>query len=183
MYPVSRGVALFGDKIFFASNAAVLVALDWKTGKEVWTATMEDNKKGYNMSAAPVGADGKVVVGVSGGEWGTRRFVAAYELNTGKEVWLCFTIPAPGEPGSETWPAINGRRAAALPGFPETTIRVRICSTGVLVTAVLGFELRPGDNLYTSSTIAINAATGKIVGISSTIRTNRSTGTRCLHRY
>jgi len=99
MHPVSRGVALYGSKVFFASNAAVLVALDAKTGNELWTTTVEDNKKGYYFSGAPVIADGKVVVGVSGGEWGIRGFVAAFDVEAGKELWRTFTIPAPGEPG------------------------------------------------------------------------------------
>ena len=104
MHRVSRGVALHGDKVFFASNAAVLVALDARTGKEVWTSTVEDNKKGYYLTAAPLVADGKVMVGVSGGEFGIRGFVAAYDVDTGKETWRAFTIPAPGEPGHDTWP-------------------------------------------------------------------------------
>ena len=84
MHPVSRGVALFADRVYFASSLAVLVALDARTGKEIWTTTVEDNKKAYYISAAPVVADGKVMVGVSGGEWGIRGFVAAYDLETVK---------------------------------------------------------------------------------------------------
>jgi alcohol dehydrogenase (cytochrome c) len=166
MHPVSRGVALFGDKVFFASNAAVLVALDAKTGKEAWTATVEDNKKGYYMSAAPVVADGKVMVGVSGGEWGIRGFVAAYEVNTGKEVWRCFTIPAPGEPGSETWPKGDEWKTGGGPTWVSGNYdpATNLLYWGVGNGGPWMGELRPGDNLYTSSTIAIDAATGKIVG-------------------
>ena len=81
LHGTSRGVALFGDKVFFAAAEAVLVALDAKTGKEVWTATVEDNRNGYYMSVAPLVAAGKVMVGASGGELGIRGFVAAYDVN------------------------------------------------------------------------------------------------------
>src|SRR6185312_15566357 len=100
----SRGVALLGDKVFFAAGDAILVAIDAKTGREAWTAKVADNKSGYYMSLAPLVANGKVLVGTSGGEWGVRGFVAAFDANTGKELWRTYTVPAPGEPGSETWP-------------------------------------------------------------------------------
>ena len=116
-HDTSRGVALYGDKVYFAAGEAVLVALDAQTGKEVWTATVADNKSGYYISLAPLVADGKVMVGTSGGEYGIRGFVAALDPETGKELWRTFTIPAPGEPGSETWPAgdaVEDRRRAGL---------------------------------------------------------------------
>src|SRR5436190_118904 len=95
LHPTSRGVALYQDKVFFAEAEANLVALDARTGKPVWTAKVEDNRKGYYMSLAPLVADGKVVVGASGGELGVRGFIAAYDVETGKQVWKTFTIPAP----------------------------------------------------------------------------------------
>ena len=85
LHPTSRGVALYGDKVFFAAGEAVLVALDARTGKEVWTTKVGENKNGYYMSLAPLVADGKVMVGASGGELGVRGFVAAYDVETGKE--------------------------------------------------------------------------------------------------
>src|SRR5206468_2913085 len=97
IHPTSRGVALHGDKVFFASGDAVLVALDARTGKEVWTAKVEENKNGYYMTVAPLVADGKVIVGASGGELGVRGFVAAYDPETGKQVWRTYAVPAPGE--------------------------------------------------------------------------------------
>jgi alcohol dehydrogenase (cytochrome c) len=167
MHPVSRGVALYGDKVYFASNAAVLVALNARTGAEVWTATVEDNKKGYYLSAAPIVADGKVMVGVSGGEFGIRGFVAAYDVETGKEAWRAFTIPGPGEPGHETWPA--GGEEWKTGGGPTWVTGNYDPATNLLYWGVgnggpwMG-DLRPGDNLYVASTIAIDASTGKIVG-------------------
>ena len=86
-HPTSRGVGLWGDLVFFAATEATLVALDVKTGKEVWTAKVEDYKKGYYMSLAPLVIDGKVLVGCSGGEWGVRGFVAAFDAQTGTELW------------------------------------------------------------------------------------------------
>ena len=167
LHRTSRGVALYGDKVFFAAADAVLVALDARTGKEVWTTKVEDNKNGYYMTLAPLVADGKVVVGTSGGELGIRGFVAAYDVDTGSQVWKTFTIPAPGEPGSETWPKggsqwKTGGGATWITGNydPETNLIYWGTGNG---GPWMG-DQRPGDNLYTSSTIALDAATGQIKG-------------------
>jgi alcohol dehydrogenase (cytochrome c) len=166
LHPTSRGVALYGDKVFFASAQAVLVALDARTGKEVWTATVEDNRKGYYMSLAPLIADGKVIVGASGGELGVRGFVAAYDVDTGKEAWKVFTVPAPGEPGSETWPKGDqwktGGGSVWVTGNydPETNLAFWGTGNG---GPWMG-DQRPGDNLYTASTIAVDVRTGRIKG-------------------
>src|SRR5437870_9997368 len=109
-HQTTRGVALYGDKVFFAAGEAVLVAVDARTGKEVWATEVADNKAGYYMTLAPLVADGKVLVGASGGELGIRGFVAAYDPDTGKEVWRVYTVPAPGEPGSDTWPGGDQRK-------------------------------------------------------------------------
>src|SRR5437868_1250735 len=105
LHPTNRGVGLYGDKVYFAAAEAILVALDAKTGKEVWTAKVDDYKVGHYMSLAPLVIDGKVLVGSSGGELGIRGFLVAFDAETGKELWKTYTVPAPGEPGSETWPA------------------------------------------------------------------------------
>ena len=166
LHATSRGVALFGDKVFFASGEAVLVALDARTGKEVWTTTVADNKAGYYMSVAPLAAGGKVMVGASGGELGVRGFVAAYDMRTGREEWRTYTVPAPGEPGSETWPAGDqwktGGGSVWVTGNydPETNLAFWGTGNG---GPWMG-DQRPGDNLYTSSTVAIDVATGKIKG-------------------
>jgi alcohol dehydrogenase (cytochrome c) len=162
----SRGVALLGDKVFFAAGEAVLVALDARTGREVWTAKVGDNKAGYYMSLAPLVADGKVLVGTSGGEWGVRGFVAAFDANTGKELWRTFTVPAPGEPGSETWPKgdqwkTGGGSIWVTANYdPQTNLAYWGTGNG---GPWMG-DQRPGDNLYTSSTIAIDVASGGIKG-------------------
>jgi alcohol dehydrogenase (cytochrome c) len=166
LHGTSRGVALFGNKVFFAAAEAVLVALDAATGKEVWTAVVEDNRKGYYMSVAPLVAGGKVMVGASGGEMGVRGFVAAYDVETGKEAWKTFTVPAPGEPGSETWPKgeqwKTGGGSIWVAGAydPETNLAFWGTGNG---GPWMG-DQRAGDNLYTSSTVAFDVATGAIKG-------------------
>jgi alcohol dehydrogenase (cytochrome c) len=165
-HPTSRGVALYGDKIFFAAGEAVLVALDARTGKEVWTATVEDNRNGYYMTLAPLIADGKVIVGASGGELGVRGFVAAYDAERGTQLWRTYSVPAPGEPGSETWPKgeqwKTGGGSVWVTGTydPETNLTFWGTGNG---GPWMG-DQRPGDNLFTASTLAIDAATGAIKG-------------------
>jgi alcohol dehydrogenase (cytochrome c) len=166
-HPTSRGVGLYGDKVFFAAGDAVLVALDARTGKEVWTTKVEENQKGYYMSLAPLVAAGKVMVGTSGGDGGIRGFVAAYDAETGKEEWRTYTIPAPGEPGSETWPRggeewKRGGGAIWVNGNYDPATNLAFWGTSN--AAPWMSDRRPGDNLFTSSTIAIDVATGKIKG-------------------
>jgi alcohol dehydrogenase (cytochrome c) len=166
LHPTSRGVGLYDDKVFFAAAEAVLVALDARTGKEVWTTEVAKNSSGYYMSLAPLVAGGKVMVGTSGGELGIRGFVAAYDPATGKEAWRVYTVPAPGEPGSETWPKGDQWRTGGgsiwITGNydPETNLAFWGTGNG---GPWMG-DQRPGDNLYTSSTIAIDVATGVIKG-------------------
>jgi alcohol dehydrogenase (cytochrome c) len=118
------------------------------------------------MSVAPLVADGKVMVGASGGEMGVRGFVAAFNLDTGKEIWRTYTVPAPGEPGSETWPAGDqwktGGGSVWVTGTYDPATNLAFWGTGN-GGPWMG-DQRPGDNLYTSSTIAIDVATGKIKG-------------------
>ncbi|MBW8860932.1 MAG: PQQ-dependent dehydrogenase, methanol/ethanol family [Acidobacteria bacterium] len=165
-HPTSRGVALYGDKIFFAAGEAVLVALDARTGKEVWTATVEDNRNGYYMTLAPLIADGKVIVGASGGELGVRGFVAAYDVDRGTQLWRTYSVPAPGEPGSETWPKGDqwktGGGSVWVTGTYDPATNLTFWGTGN-GGPWMG-DQRPGDNLFTASTLAIDAATGSIKG-------------------
>jgi alcohol dehydrogenase (cytochrome c) len=166
LHPTSRGVGLLGDKVYFAAADAVLIALDAKTGNEVWKATVEDYNKGYYMSLAPLVADGKVMVGVSGGELGVRGFVAAFDAETGKPLWKTYTVPAPSEPGSETWPTGDqwktGGGSVWITGAydPETNLSFWGTGNG---GPWMG-DQRPGDNLFTSSVLALDTATGEIKG-------------------
>jgi alcohol dehydrogenase (cytochrome c) len=166
LHRTSRGVALYGNKVYFAAAEAVLVALDATTGREVWTAKVDENRNGYYMSVAPLAADGKVMVGASGGELGIRGFVAAFDADSGKPLWKVYTIPAPGEPGSETWPKGDqwktGGGSVWVTGNydPETNLAYWGTGNG---GPWMG-DQRPGDNLYTSSTLAIDVASGAIKG-------------------
>ncbi len=144
----------------------MLVALDAKTGKEVWTTNVADNKAGYYITLAPLVAGGKVMVGASGGEFGIRGFVAAFDPETGKEQWRTYTVPAPGEPGSETWPKGDqwktGGGSVWVTGNYDPDNQSRVLGVGN-GGPWMG-DQRPGDNLYTSSTIALDVATGAIKG-------------------
>ena len=154
LHPTNRGVGLFGDKVYFAAAELVLVALDAKTGKEVWTAKVDDYKVGHYMTLMPLVIDGKVLVAASGGELGIRGFLAAYDSETGKELWRTFTVPAPGEPGSETWPrgGDHYKRGGAtmwITGNYDPDTNLTFWGTG---NAAPWFgDQRPGDNLYTAS--------------------------------
>jgi alcohol dehydrogenase (cytochrome c) len=165
-HDTSRGVALYGDKVYFAAGEAVIVALDAKTGREVWTTAVADNASGYYISLAPLVAGGKVMVGTSGGEFGVRGFVAGLDPDSGKELWRTYTIPAPGEPGSETWPNGDQWKTGGGPIWvtgnydPDTNIAYWGTGNG---GPWMG-DQRPGDNLYTSSVIALDVATGKLKG-------------------
>ena len=166
LHDTNRGVALHGDKVYYAAGEAVLVALDAKTGKEVWTTTVADNKSAYYLTLAPLVADNKVMIGASGGEFGVRGFVAAFHLETGKQLWKTHMVPAPGEPGSETWPRGDQWKTGGAPVWvtgnydPETNLSFWGTGNG---GPWMG-DQRPGDNLYVASTVAIDVATGQIKG-------------------
>jgi len=165
-HDTSRGVALYGNNVYFAAGDAIVVAIDAKTGKEVWATTVADNKSGYYISLAPLVANGKLMVGTSGGEYGVRGFVAALDPDTGKELWRTFTIPAPGEPGSETWPKGEQWKHGGAPiwvtGNYDPVTNLAYWGTGN-GGPWMG-DQRPGDNLYVTSVIAIDVATGAIKG-------------------
>jgi alcohol dehydrogenase (cytochrome c) len=166
LHRTSRGLGLYGNKVFFAAAEAVLVALDATTGRELWATKVDENRNGYYMSVAPLVADGKVMVGASGGELGIRGFVAAFDPETGQQLWKVYTIPEPGRPGSETWPKGDqwktGGGSVWVTGNydPETNLAYWGTGNG---GPWMG-DQRPGDNLYTSSTLAIDVATGAIKG-------------------
>ena len=165
-HETSRGVALYGDKVYFAGGEAVLVALDARTGKEVWTTRVADSRAAYYITLAPLIAGGKVMVGASGGEFGIRGFVAAFDPETGKEQWRTYTIPAPGEPGSETWPKgdqwkTGGGSVWVTGNYDPAT---NLAYWGVGNGGPWMGDKRPGDNLYVSSTLALDVATGAIKG-------------------
>jgi alcohol dehydrogenase (cytochrome c) len=165
LHDTSRGVALYGDKVYFAAGEAIVVALDAKTGREVWTTTVANNKAAYYISLAPLIAGDKLMVGTSGGEFGIRGFVAALDLDTGKELWRTYTIPAPGEPGSETWSGDQWKTGGApiwVTGNYDPDTNIAYWGTGNGGPWI--GDQRPGDNLHVTSAIAIDVATGAIKG-------------------
>ena len=164
-HPTNRGVALYGDKVYTATSDAKVVALAAATGEVVWEKAVEDYNGGYYMTLAPLAAEGKIMVGVSGGERGIRGFVVALDAETGEEVWKTYTIPGPGEPGHDTWPGESWRTGGApvwITGSYDPALRLTYWGTGN--PGPWTGDTRPGDNLYTNSVIALDIDTGKLAG-------------------
>ena len=160
----TRGLAILGDKIFLAALDNNVIAINSKTGTEVWRTQAADPKQGYAMTHAPLAIKDKVIAGVAGGEYGIRGFVAAFDANTGKEVWRFYTIPGPGEPGNETWSGDSwkhGSGAIWVTGSYDPETNLTFWGTGNAGPDWNG-DARLGDNLYTSSVIALDADTGKL---------------------
>lgn len=163
LHPTNRGVALYADYVYLATADAYLVALDARSGEVVWEREVEDYTAGYYMTLAPLVAEGKVMVGVSGGEFGIRGFIAAFEAMTGEPAWKTYTIPAPGEPGSETWEGESWKTGGVpvwVTGSYDVALGLTYWGTGN-AGPWMG-DARPGDNLYATSVIALDVETGQI---------------------
>jgi alcohol dehydrogenase (cytochrome c) len=161
----NRGVALYNGKVFVGSVDAHLRALDAKTGKEVWKVKIAEWKDGYSITSAPTVANGVLMTGMTGGEYGVRGFVDGYDPDTGKHLWRRHTTAGPGEKGSETWPAgdayLRGGGSTWITGSydPELDLVYWGTSNGGPWTATP----RPGDNLWIASVIAFRPKTGEMV--------------------
>ena len=163
MHPTNRGVGLYGNLVYMATADCFVVALDATTGEVVWETEIEDYGAGYYMTLAPLVAAGKVMVGVSGGEWGIRGFVAALDAQTGDEVWKTYTIPAPGEPGSESWPGDTWKTGGVpvwITGSYDPATELTYWGTGN--GGPWTGDIRDGDNLYATSVLALEVDTGKL---------------------
>lgn len=163
LHPTNRGVALHGDKVYLATVDAFLVALDATTGEVVWEQQVEDYLNGYYMTLAPLAAEGLVLVGVSGGEFGIRGFIQAFDAATGKPVWKTYTVPGPGEPGNDSWPGDSWKSGGApawVTGSYDAKEKITYWGTGNAGPWI--GEARPGDNLYSTSVLALDIHTGKI---------------------
>lgn len=161
---VNRGVALRGDRLYLATDDARLVALHRATGQLLWDVVMADFREHYGATSAPLVVGDLVVSGVSGGDEGVRGFVAAFDAVSGREVWRFWTVPAPGEPGSETWQgkAIAHPCAATwLTGSYDPTLNLIFWTTGNPCPDYNGDERR-GDNLWSNSVVALEPATGRM---------------------
>src|SRR5260370_1012634 len=116
---VNRGLAILGDKVFLGTLDAHVIALDAKTGSVVWDVTTVDYRKGYSITLAPLAIKNLVIIGVSGGEYGIRGFIDAYDAATGERKWRFYTGPGPPEPRDENWggdSVENGSAAAGVTG-------------------------------------------------------------------
>ncbi len=162
--PVNRGVAILDDMVFLGTVNCHLIGIDAKTGIVRWDTVVDDNRKGYYITAAPLAVDGKLFIGVSGAETGIRGFVDAYDPKTGKRLWRTWTVPAKGEPGSESWggdSAQHGGGSTWVTGSYDPDLNLVYWGTGNPAPD-WNDDTRPGDNLYTCSLIAMDANTGKI---------------------
>jgi len=161
----SRGVALGEGKVFVGHTDARLAALDQRTGKVIWSIQAERWQDGFAITAAPLYYDGLVIVGFNGGEMGVRGRIKAYDAKTGKLRWVFYTIPAPGEPGHESWPQNSDawkRGGASIWQTPaiDPQLGLLYFSTGNPAPDLHG-DVRPGNNLYSVSILALDAKTGK----------------------
>ena len=165
LHPTNRGVALYGDRVYIATTDAFLVALDAKTGKEVWKTAVADWKSGYYMTLAPLAAKGKIMIGSSGGEYGIRGFVAAFDAESGKEAWRTYTIAGPGEPGGDSWPGDTYKRGGGSVWITGTyDPDTNLAFWGVGNAGPWMADTRSGDNLYANSVLALDVGTGKLKG-------------------
>jgi len=161
---VNRGVALLDDAAYVGTLDAHLVALDAATGAVRWDVEVADNKLNYSLTLAPLAIEGKIIIGMSGAEAGIRSFVDAYDSATGERLWRFYTIPAPGEPGSETWQGDDWRTGGGstwLTGSYDPDLDLLYWTVGNPAPDWNG-DLRPGDNLYSCSIIALDPQSGEM---------------------
>jgi alcohol dehydrogenase (cytochrome c) len=171
----NRGLAILGDVLFMGTLDAHLVAIDTKSGQPLWKTKVAESKAGYSLTLAPLAVKDRVIVGVGGGEFGIRGFIAAYHAETGREMWKFHTIPGPGEPGHETWEQCppnsetycdpeawkHGSGSVWVTGSFDPDLNLNYWGTGNVGPDYNGAQ-RPGDNLYTASVVALDTDTGKL---------------------
>ena len=163
---VNRGLAILGQTLFMATFDAKLIAIDAVSGQPLWQKSLADPSAGYAMTLAPLVVKDKVIVGVAGGEYGIRGFIAAHDPGTGAELWRFYTIPAPGEPGFETWAEggdawQRGGASVWLTGSYDPTLDLTYWGIGNPGPDWNPAQ-RPGDNLYSDSVVALDPDTGEL---------------------
>ena len=160
----NKGPAVYNGKVFRGTLDAFLVALDQKSGKQLWKEKVAEWKEGFSITGAPLVANGVVITGMSGAEYGVRGFLDGYDPETGKRLWRLYTIPAPGEKGSETWPKDDswqhGGGSTWITGSYDPELDLVFWGIGNAGPWNPGG--RPGDNLYTASVLAIKPKTGEV---------------------
>ena len=160
----SRGVAVWDNFVYSQTDDAHLLCLDARSGNLLWDVQIADKVRQYGGTSAPLVVKDEVVVGTSGGDSGVRGFLAAYDAKTGKFRWRLWTIPSPGEFGSDSWPGdlyLHGGATTWMPGTYDPELDTLYWTTS---NAAPDFDgtVRPGDNLYTACVLAIDASTGKL---------------------
>jgi alcohol dehydrogenase (cytochrome c) len=161
---ISRGVALLHSRLYRLTDNAHLLCIDARSGNLLWDVAYADWNKNYGATGAPLVVNDKVIVGTSGGDDGVRGFLAAYDVNSGKMVWRFWTIPGPGEFGSESWPGdlyLHGGATTWMPGTYDVETNTLFWPTSNASPDFDG-EVRPGDDLYTASVLALDPDTGKL---------------------
>ena len=161
---LNRGAAIYDGKIYRTTLDAHVVALDAKTGKQLWKSKAADYKEGHAMTSAPLIAGGVVITGIAGGEYGTRGFIDGWDPATGKHLWKFYTTAAPGEKGGDTWPADTHAKGGAptwLTGAYDPELDLVYWGTGN--GGPWNAEARKGDNLYICSVLALRPKTGELV--------------------
>ncbi len=160
----NRGVAVWGSSVFMETDNAHLLCLDARSGNLRWDVAYTDGNRNYGATSAPLVVNGKVIVGTSGGDDGVRGFVSALDAETGRLVWRFWTIPAPGEHGSESWPGdgyLHGGGTTWMPGTFDPELNTLYWGTSNPSPDYDGGP-RPGDDLYTDCLLALDADTGKL---------------------
>ncbi len=161
---VNRGAAISGERVFMVMDDARLIALNRSTGELVWDTVMADHQQNYFATSAPIVAGGLVIAGIGGGDSGVRGFLSAYDVETGKQAWRFWTIPAQGEPGSETWKGntlTHPGGATWFTGSYDPELKLVYWQVGNPGPDHNGDD-RSGDNLYSDSVIALDVQTGKL---------------------
>jgi len=162
----NKGAAIYNGKVFRTTLDAHVIAYDAKDGKELWKSKAAEWKEGFSLTVAPLVANGVLVTGISGAEFGIRGFIDGWDPETGKHLWRRYTIPARGEKGNDTWPQNNnawevGGGSAWITGSYDPELDLMYWGIGN--PAPWASQSRDGDNLYTSSVLAMRPATGEIV--------------------
>ncbi len=161
---VNRGVAILGNTVFAGTLDAHLIALNAQNGAVEWDTTVADYKAGHALTLAPLAIDGKIIVGVAGGEFGIRGFIDAYDAKTGERLWRFWTIPGPDEPGHESWSGDSWKHGGApawVTGAYDPVLNLVYMGTGN-PGPDWNVDSRLGDNLYSCSVVALDASTGKL---------------------
>jgi len=161
--PFNRGVAVLGNRVFFGTLDAALVALDGQTGLPLWEVQIDDTLKGYSLTSAPLALKDKIIVGITGGEFGAPGYVDAYDPVTGKRLWRFNTVPGPGEFGHDTWAGDSWKRGGApgwLTGSYDPDLDVLYWTVGN-PGPDSDAEIRKGDNLFSCSVVALDPNTGQ----------------------